>query len=105
MARIFRIIIVLLLAASSYALAEGDSTKAQPKANPKTNELEKAGPKQAAADKTDPTFKGQRRMKDVFIDKDGDGICDNRADGLSFEKHRKRFMHQKKGKGPGGGKK
>jgi hypothetical protein len=96
---------VLFLAASSYALAEGDSTKAQPKTNPKAEKLEKAGPKQTTADKTDPTFKGQRRMKDVFIDKDGDGICDNRADGLSFEKHRKRFMHQKKGKGHGGGKK
>lgn len=31
-----------------------------------------------------------RKKKDVFIDKDGDGICDTRQGGMSFNKMRKR---------------
>jgi len=32
----------------------------------------------------------KKKKNDVFIDKDGDGICDFRAKGMSFEKFRKR---------------
>lgn len=38
---------------------------------------------------------------DVFIDKDGDGICDNRQSGLSFNKMRNRKGSVSQ-KGPGG---
>ncbi len=42
---------------------------------------------------------GKKRGKDVFIDKDGDGIADTRAGGMSLEKIRKRT---RAGKGSGG---
>ncbi|MCK9426633.1 MAG: hypothetical protein M0Q21_11390 [Ignavibacteriaceae bacterium] len=44
-----------------------------------------------------------KKKNDVFIDKDGDGICDFRAKGMSFEKFRKR-NHQGLGQGKGKGK-
>ena len=47
--------------------------------------------------------KENRKKKDVFIDKDGDGICDSRQSGMSFNKMRKRQGSGKKGPhGPGG---
>lgn len=54
------------------------------------------GPKETSQENT-----GQnRKKKDVFIDKDGDGICDSRQSGMSFNKMRKR---QGSGQnGPGG---
>lgn len=42
---------------------------------------------------------GKKRGKDVFIDKDGDGIADTRAGGMSLEKIRKRT---RAGQGSGG---
>lgn len=42
-----------------------------------------------------------RPKMDVFIDKDGDGICDNRQSGLSFNKMRNRKASGNQ-KGPGG---
>ena len=44
--------------------------------------------------------KENRKKKDVFIDKDGDGICDSRQSGMSFNKMRKRLGAGKQG--PGG---
>ena len=35
----------------------------------------------------------------MFIDKDGDGICDSRQSGMSFNKMRKRMGSGKKGPG------
>jgi hypothetical protein len=46
-----------------------------------------------------PDNGGKKRGKDVFIDKDGDGIADTRAGGMSLEKIRKRT---KAGQGSGG---
>ncbi|HCY75199.1 MAG: hypothetical protein IH620_07910 [Ignavibacterium sp.] len=43
-----------------------------------------------------------RKKKDVFIDKDGDGICDSRQSGMSFNKMRKRLGAGKKGPGGSG---
>lgn len=43
-----------------------------------------------------------RKRKDVFIDKDGDGIADTRQGGMSFNKLRKR-TGQKQGSGSGSG--
>jgi len=46
---------------------------------------------------------GKNKGKDVFIDKDGDGIADTRAGGMSFQKLRKRTRHgQQGGSGRGG---
>lgn len=42
-----------------------------------------------------------RPKMDVFIDKDGDGICDNRQSGMSFNKMRNR-RNLGGQKGPGG---
>ncbi len=44
-------------------------------------------------------FGKMKNGKDVFIDKDGDGICDQRVNGMGFEQHRKRH---KAGQGSGG---
>lgn len=44
---------------------------------------------------------GKKRGKDVFIDKDGDGIADTRVGGMSLEKIRKRIRAGGKG-GKGG---
>jgi hypothetical protein len=54
--------------------------------------------------KENPQGKGhiERKRKDVFIDKDGDGICDSRQSGMSFNKMRKRMGAGKKGPGNGG---
>ncbi|MCK9210111.1 MAG: hypothetical protein M0P61_04660 [Ignavibacteriaceae bacterium] len=45
----------------------------------------------------------KKKKNDVFIDKDGDGICDFRTKGMSFEKFRKR-NRQGLGEGKGKGK-
>lgn len=42
-----------------------------------------------------------RKKKDVFIDKDGDGICDSRQSGMSFNKMRKRYGSGQQGPGKG----
>jgi hypothetical protein len=46
-----------------------------------------------------PGKNGNKRGKDVFIDKDGDGIADTRAGGMSLNKIRKRT---RSGQGSGG---
>jgi hypothetical protein len=45
----------------------------------------------------------RKRNKDVFIDKDGDGICDQRVKGMLFEKLRKRHRAGQGGGGHEGG--
>lgn len=73
-------------------LAQGaDSTKAPVKKSVKTEKNEKE------------TETPRKRNKDVFIDKDGDGICDHRANGLLFEKLRKRHRAGQNGEGHQGG--
>lgn len=42
-------------------------------------------------------FGRRRGRKDAFIDKDGDGICDQRVKGMSFENARKRYMQRNHG--------
>lgn len=42
---------------------------------------------------------GKKRRKDVFIDKDGDGIADTRAGGMSLHKIRKRTKSGSQGSG------
>ena len=50
-----------------------------------------------------PDRGGKKRGKDVFIDKDGDGIADTRAGGMSLEKIRKRTRAGQQGSGGKGG--
>jgi len=49
----------------------------------------------------DNNGKVDRKKKDVFIDKDGDGICDSRQSGMSFNKMRKRSGSGQQGPGKG----
>jgi hypothetical protein len=60
---------------------------------------DQTGPKQ----NTQVEAKEKRKKKDVFIDKDGDGICDTRQGGMSFNKIRKRYGSGQKGPGGSGG--
>ena len=52
-------------------------------------------------------LKQSRRGKDVFIDKDGDGICDQRVKGMGFRRgqkaHRQNGSGQSQGQGNGNG--
>jgi hypothetical protein len=48
-------------------------------------------------------FGRRRGNKDAFIDKDGDGICDQRVKGMSFENARKRHMKRNQGGQEGNG--
>jgi len=50
-----------------------------------------------------PETGGKKRGKDIFIDKDGDGIADTRAGGMSLEKIRKRTRAGQQGSGGQGG--
>lgn len=67
---------------------EQEKNKIQDQIGPKDNPQENA--------------KVERKRKDVFIDKDGDGICDTRQSGMSFNKMRKRMGAGQKGPGSGG---
>jgi hypothetical protein len=42
-------------------------------------------------------FGKRRGRKDAFIDKDGDGICDQRVKGMSFENAQRRHMQRNRG--------
>jgi hypothetical protein len=89
------IVFSLMVSFGAFAYSENDTTKVKAKNN---ND-------KALVKETNQSFKKQKRKKDVFIDKDGDGICDNRANGMSFEKFRKRHRMQGKSKqGSQGGK-
>jgi hypothetical protein len=92
---IYIILFTIMISFAGLAYSGEDTTKVKPE--DKTDKT--------LIKETDPTFKKQKRKKDVFIDKDGDGICDNRANGMSFEKFRKRHQMQRKGsQGNQGGK-
>jgi len=106
MKKILLIIVISLF--TGYSQSISDST--QIKRNPETDRLknqnvelkqvqDKTGPKQ----NTVIEIKKSGKKKDVFIDKDGDGICDTRQSGMSFNKMRKRFGAGKNGPGGQGG--
>ena len=54
-------------------------------------------------DKKGEGFGKRRGNKDAFIDKDGDGICDQRVKGMSFEKAQRRHMKRNQGGKKGNG--
>ncbi len=86
------LLILIFILSMSFVYAEGDdSTAAKSK-----DKFEKSITK-----KTDPSLKQRRGRRDFFIDKDGDGICDNRAKGMSFERQRRKQGSNSGGHGNG----
>ena len=94
MKKIFIIILFLVAVFSFSTYAQSDSSKGIAKEN--ITKVEKD------EDQIMPSFDKSKKKKDVFIDKDGDGICDDRAKGMSFEKMRKRKQKGKEGGNHGG---
>lgn len=88
---IFVICFILLTGLFVYGNTNGDSTKAKSK-NEAIKKVHDIG-------YNDSTFGNKKKKRDVFVDKDGDGICDNRAKGMSFEKFRKRYKGKANDKG------
>ncbi len=83
--------ILFILFSGTVLAQEGDSTQTRRKEVVKTEE------------KVKETVTNRKRNKDVFIDKDGDGICDQRVKGLLLEKLRKRHRAGQNGGGHQGG--
>jgi predicted esterase YcpF (UPF0227 family) len=100
------ITIVLLSAGLIYSQTISDSTQTRKK-NQEREQVQNQNPEmkknqEQIGPKGNPQIdmKENRKKKDVFIDKDGDGICDSRQSGMSFNKMRKRIGSGKNG--PGG---
>jgi hypothetical protein len=98
--------IVLLSAGLIYSQTISDSTqiknKNQEREQIQNQNSETSTNQEQIGPKNNPQteVKENRKKKDVFIDKDGDGICDSRQSGMSFNKMRKRQGSGQKG--PGG---
>jgi hypothetical protein len=95
-----KLILTILIIAGIFTFtgfSQNDSTRTQSKEVKKTQTTEQIM----------KSFDKPGKKKDLFIDKDGDGICDNRAEGMSFQKMRKRKYHggegSKGGQGGNGG--
>ena len=105
------ITIVILSTGLIYSQTISDSTKIknqnkeQEKVQTQNQEMNKIQNQIGSKEKAQTQVKEKRKGKDVFIDKDGDGICDTRQSGMSFNKMRKRLGGGKQGpsgKGNGG---
>ncbi len=101
------ITIVLLSAGLIYSQSISDSSqnKNQEKERIQNQNQEMKQIQDQTGPKGNPQneVKQNRKKKDVFIDKDGDGICDSRQSGMSFNKMRKRQGSGQKGPGGPGG--
>ena len=82
-------VILFVLFSVPVLAQDGDSTQTKKKEVVKTEQKEKE------------TVTTRKRNKDVFIDKDGDGICDQRVRGMGFQRGQK--GHRQYGKGEGNG--
>ena len=103
------ITIVFLSAGLIYSQTISDSTQMRNK-NQEKEKIQNQKPEmKQVQEQTGPKLnpegevKQTRKKKDVFIDKDGDGICDTRQGGMSFNKMRKRSGSGKNGPGGKGG--
>ena len=103
------ITIVLLSVGLIYSQTISDSTQTR-KRNQEREQVQNQNPEmkknqEQIGPKGNPQtdVKENRKKKDVFIDKDGDGICDSRQSGMSFNKMRKRQGSGQKGPGGPGG--
>jgi hypothetical protein len=92
MKHLLLILFLILTLTLNFTFAQSDSSK-----TPAEDKRQKT-----SEDQIIPSFEKHKKKKDVFIDKDGDGICDDRVEGMSFQKMRKRKQHGKEGKGHGG---
>ncbi len=104
-------IIILIVFSAGLMFAQTVDSSQIKKVNQEQNQIKnqeqgKNQLKNQIGPKENPQGKGhiERKRKDVFIDKDGDGICDSRQSGMSFNKMRKRMGAGKKGPGGSGGK-
>ena len=103
------IITILLCAAVVYGQTISDSTQSKNKNQEQEQILKENQEKSKTQNQIGPNespqsdVKENRKKKDVFIDKDGDGICDSRQSGMSFNKMRKRQGSGQKGPGGPGG--
>ena len=68
--------------------------------NQKNNVIEET---KKVDDKKGENLVRRRGRKDAFIDKDGDGICDQRVKGMSFENAQRRHMKRNQGGNKGNG--
>jgi uncharacterized protein YpmB len=107
------IIIVLVSVGLIYGQSISDSTQLKQRnqerekvqTQTQNQEMNKVQNQIGSKEKGQTDLKQNRKRKDVFIDKDGDGICDTRQSGMSFNKMRKRLGAGKQGpsgKGSGG---
>jgi hypothetical protein len=94
-------VILAILFSVSVFPQNTDSTQTRKKETVKKEITKKDMVKKQVQEKE--TVTARKRHKDVFIDKDGDGICDQRVNGLLFEKLRKRHRTGQHGKGHEGG--
>lgn len=103
------ITIVLLSAGLIYSQTISDSTQLRNKNQEKekiqkqNSEIKQIQDQKGPKQNSEGELKQNRKKKDVFIDKDGDGICDTRQGGMSFNKMRKRSGSGKNGPGGKGG--
>jgi len=101
--------IIILSASLVYGQTISDSTQSKKKSQEQEQILkenqEKSKTQNQIGPKENPQsdVKENRKKKDVFIDKDGDGICDSRQSGMSFNKMRKRTGSGQKGPNGSGG--
>ena len=96
---------VLLAFVNGYSLEIQDSTKNQDREQEQIKEQNQEQLREQNRHQENIGVKkeeGKKRMKDVFVDKDGDGIADTRAGGMSLNKLRKRTRAGSKGSGGNG---
>jgi len=114
MKSLITIILVSVFYLTAFSQSKGDTTKVKfderdkaqlnkevrtdTTSNP-SNSLKQRFQGQGMGNTLGRQFGKMKGGKDVFIDKDGDGICDQRVNGMGFEQHRKRH---KAGQGSGG---
>jgi hypothetical protein len=108
-------LIIFFSFSSVFAFELQDTTKNQNKEKEQLrvqeeNQQKNQGEENQAKDKNrngqeiqKPNNGNVKGKKDVFIDKDGDGIADTRASGMSFNKVRKRTKAGQQGSGGQGG--
>lgn len=103
-----KVLIILIVLSAGVGLAQVVDSSQIRKERQEQNQVkniyqQKKQFKDQIGSKEDFNIKIERKKKDVFIDKDGDGICDNRQSGMSFNKMRKHLGSGKKGPGGYGG--
>lgn len=94
---IITIIFSLLFSSAAYSFTPQDSTVA----GHNGQQVKEQVRMQEKGYKNQGQLKQKRRGKDVFIDKDGDGICDQRVRGMGFQRGQK--GHKQNGKNQGNG--